>query len=179
MLLVPNANLSWIKRTIRPVYSWDQAIPKACFVDPEWDKSVDVYPGMVLMKTSGQNVTLLDGTGVPYGLSAFYQAPKLGIDEIEMQGVNAAAAWVMDPGAEFEIIAPAFDSEVTWTEPGDGTIALVHAYVSGAKRGKLCPADPNAGGTSADATISAKPVGRLMEVNSTSSIVIGGLYGTE
>jgi hypothetical protein len=162
-------NLSYLKRTIRPIYAFTQATPKAAFVDPAWDKSVDIYPGMALMKTSGDNVTLINGTGTPYGLSAFFMAPVLGIDEISDQGVNAAAVWVLSQDAEFEVLAPAFDTTVSWTDPGDGTFVLVGAYTSGAKRGQLCPM-----GTAGAA---AYPVARLLQVVSSTKIRVGGLRG--
>jgi hypothetical protein len=168
MLRVP-LNLSYIKRTIRPNYAFTQATPKSVLVDPAWDKSVDIYPGMCLMKTAGQNVTLINGTGTPYGLSAFYMAPQYGIDEITEQGVNAAAVWILSQDAEFEILAPAFDTTVSWTDPGDGTVVLVGAYTSGAKRGQLCPM--GTGGAT------AYPVARLLQVVSATKIVVGGLRG--
>lgn len=169
MLRVP-LNKSYIKRTIRPLYGWSQATPKSQLVDPAWDSSVPIYPGMALMKTVGENVSLLNATGVPYGLSAFYMGGD-GIDEITEQGVNACAVWVLGPDAEFEILAPAFDPALAWAEPLDGTLLLVHAYVAGPLRGKLCPA-----GT---AGASADPVAKLIKVNSATKITIGGLTGRE
>jgi hypothetical protein len=168
VLRVPLA-LSYIKRTIRPLYAWTQSTPKSMFVDPAWDKSVDIYPGMALMKTAGENVTLLNTVGIPYGLSAFYLAPVFGIDEITEQGINACAVWTLESDAEFQILAPAFDTTVSWTDPGDGTIVLVSAYTSGAKRGQLCPA-----GTSGACST---PIARLISVDSPTQITIGGLAG--
>lgn len=170
MLRVP-LNLSYVKSTLRPLYAFAQATPASVFIDPAWDKSVDIYPGMVLMKTAGENVTLINATGVPYGLAGFYMAPAYGIDQVTEQGVNAAAAWVLGgPDAQFEVLAPAFDTTATWTEPGDGTLPLVYAQTAGANRGKLVPV-----GTSG---ASSRPVARLLKVESTTSIIIGGLGGT-
>lgn len=160
-------NLSYLKRTLRPLYGWAQATPKSQFIDPAWDRSVDIYPGMCLMKTVGENVTLVDGTGDPYGLAAFFMAPVLGIDEITEQGINAVGVWALGPDAEFEVLSPAFNASLSWTEPTDGTITLVHAYASGAHRGQLCPA-----GTGSATT---KPIARLIKVNSSTKITIGGL----
>lgn len=160
---------AYIKRTFRPLYGWDQMTPKSMYLDSAWDRSVAIWPGMCMMKTVGENVSLVDGTGVPYGFSGLYIGGD-GIDEVLDQGVNACAVWVMAADAEAEILAPAFDSALTWTEPTDGTITLVHAKVSGATRGKLVPA-----GTAASTT---RPVARLLKVNSTSKITIGGLSGT-
>lgn len=168
MLRTPLA-LSYLKRTLRPLYANTQATPQSMFLDPAWDRSVDIYPGMALMKTSGQNVTLLNATGIPWGLSAFFEAPVLGITEITNQGVNAVAVWVLGPDSEFEVLAPAFDTAATWTDPGDGTIVLVSAYTSTAKRGQLCPA-----GTANSATV---PIARLVAISSATKIVIAGLTG--
>lgn len=170
MLRVP-LNKSYIKRTIRPLYAFAQATPKACFVDPAWDSSVAIYPGMALMKTQGDNVTLISTVGVTYGLSAFYMGGD-GIDEITEQGVNAAAVWVLSTDAEFEILDPAFDSTVSWTDPSDGTVQLVTAYTAGAKRGKLVPVGTaSAGGN----TVGTVAIARLLKVNSATKITIGGL----
>lgn len=165
---------AYIKRTIRPTYAFTQATPKSMFLDPNWNKSVDIFPGMALMKTAGENVTLLGSGGTPVGLSAFYCAPVFGIDEITEQGVNACAYWHMGSDAEFQILAPAFDTAVSWTDPGNGTLQLVTAYTAGPKRGMLCPV-----GTS-DSTNqpSSIAIGRLLEVNSATQITIGGLTGT-
>lgn len=165
MMRVPLAK-AYIKRTIRPLYGWTQATPKAAMLDPAWDGSVPIYPGMALMRTTGEAVTLLNGTGVPMGLSAFYEGGD-GIFEISEQGVNACAVWVMDPDAEFEVLAPAFDSSLSWVDPGDGTAVKIGAYTSGAKRGQLCPM-----GT---AGASSKALGKLVKVASSTKIVIGGL----
>jgi hypothetical protein len=169
MLRVPLAK-AHIKRTIRPLYGWTQSTPKSQFLDPAWDGSVPIFPGMAMMKTAGEGITLLNGTGDPYGLSAFYEGGE-GIFEISEQGVNACAVWVLADDAEFEVMDPAFDPTVSWTEPLDGTLKLVHAYVSGAKRGRLCPE-----GT---AGASAKPVAKLVKVNSPTKITIGGLSPTD
>jgi hypothetical protein len=166
MLRTP-LNLNYLKRTLRPLYANTQATPQGVLLDPAWDSSVDIYPGMALMKTSGQNVTLINGTGTIFGLADFFEAPVLGIREITDSGVNACAAWILGPDAQFQVLAPAFDTSVTWTDPGDGTTTLVSAYTSGAKRGQLCPA-----GTAGAATAA---IARLIAVNSASSITIGGL----
>ena len=157
---------SYIKRTIRPLYGWTQSTPASCFLDPAWDRSVNIWPGMVFMRTSGENVTLLNATGVPYGLGALYVGGD-GIDEPLDAGINAFAVWKLAPDAEFEVLAPAFDTTATWTDPGDGTELLIYGQTAGANRGKLVPA-----GT---AGASAQPVARLLKVNSATKITIGGL----
>lgn len=165
MIRVRAAN-SHIKRTFRPIYGWTQATPKSVFLDPAWDRSVPIYPGMVLMKGVGELVTLIDATGTPYGFAGDYVGGD-GYDPLLDVGINAFSAWVMGRDAEAEILAPAFDDTQTWAEPTNGTIALVYAQTAGANRGKLVPS-----GTSG---ASSQPVGRLLKVASPSKIVIGGL----
>lgn len=157
---------SYIKRTIRPLYGWTQSTPASCFLDAAWDRSVPIWPGMVFMKTTGENVTLLNATGVPYGLGGLYVGGD-GIDEPLDAGINTFAVWKLAPDAEFEILAPAFDTTATWAEAGDGTEVLIYGQTAGANRGKLVPA-----GT---AGASAQPVARLLKVNSATKITIGGL----
>jgi hypothetical protein len=157
---------SYIKRTIRVIYGWTQATPKSVYLDPAWDRSVAIWPGMGLARTSGDQVTLVGASMVPYGFASQYIGGD-GIDELLDQGVNATAVWVLAPDAEAEILAPAFDTTLTWTDPGDGTEALVYVQTTGATRGKLVPA-----GTSG---ASAQPIARLLKVNSASKITVGGL----
>lgn len=163
---------SYIKRTIRPLYAWTQSTPKSCFLDSAWDRSVQIWPGMAFEKTSGENVTLVSAASHKVvGLGALYVGGDE-IDEVLDAGINAFAVWVLGADAEFEILAPAFDTASTWTDPGDGTITLVYAFVDGAKRGKLCPAGASGG------TLTTNPVARLLKVNSATKITIGGLSGT-
>ncbi|WP_428957933.1 hypothetical protein [Streptomyces sp. cg35] len=166
MIRVRAAN-AHIKRTIRPTYAWTQATPKSVFLDPAWDRSVKIYPGMALVRTTGEQVSLV-GTAAQhvYGLAADYVGGD-DFDPLLDVGLNATAVWVMGSDAEFEILAPAFDDTLTWTDPGNGVEVLVHAQTTGANRGKLVPA-----GTSGATT---NPVARLLKVNSPSKITIGGL----
>lgn len=157
---------AYIKRTIRPLYGWTQTTPKAQFLDPAWDRSTPIWPGMVMMKTSGENVTLLNGVGSPLGLSALYIGGD-GIDEVADSGVNATAVWVLGTDAEFEILAPAFDPTLSYVENANGTDTYLHASTTGANRGKLVPA-----GT---VGASAAPVVRLLKVVSPNKIIVGGL----
>ena len=168
MLRVP-MNKSHIKRTLRLLYGFNQTTPKDQKLDPAWDRSTPIYPGMVAMKTKGDLVTLINGTGTPMGLFGSYIGGD-GIDEVADQGVNSVPVWVLGPDAEMEVLAPAFDTTAAWVDPADGTRALVFAQTAGANRGKLVPA-----GT---AGASAKPVAHLVRVDSASKIVIGGLVGT-
>jgi hypothetical protein len=171
----------YIKRTIRPLYSWTQATPKACFLDPNWQRGVPIWPGMGFVRTGGDLVTLSGATtaqmnnatmnatviGQPvYGLGALYVGGD-GIDELLYAGINTFAVWVLGPDAEFEILAPAFDATATWVDPTDGTgAALVAVSITGANQGMLVPYV--AASTSA-------PCARLLKINSSTKLTIGGL----
>jgi hypothetical protein len=180
MLRTP-LNLNYMKRTIRPLYANTQATPKGMFLDPAWAYGVDIYPGMAVQKLAGNVVTLLGGNSagaagsVAYGLSDFFEAPKLGIRQITDSGINACAVWVMDADAEFQVLAPAFDAAQTWTDPSAGTggpATLVCAYTAGPLQGALHPAGiTGAGGN----TAGTAPIARLLSVNNIS--VIGGTAG--
>lgn len=177
-MLRTRLNNSYIKRTVRPLYGWTQATPKSVFLDPGWDRSVAIYPGMVMTRTVGENVSLCGrvvagvtnataANHVPYGLSYGYVGGD-GIDEPLDAGINVFAVWVMDRDAEFEILAPAFDTTQTWTDPSDGTERLIHASTQAGTEGKLVPF----GGAG---TMTTAPVARLLKVNSPTKITIGGL----
>lgn len=183
----------YVKRTIRPLYSWTQATPKPCFLDPGWTRAIPIWPGMGFMRSGGDLVTLMGAnstqmggktmTGsahsgnagsdvtaatVPvYGLGALYVGGD-GIDELLYAGINAFACWVLGPDAEFEILAPAFDATATWTDPTDGSgSALVGVSTATANQGMLVP-------YASSTTVSA-PVARLLKVNSSTKLTIGGL----
>ena len=164
---------AWIHRTLRVLYGWTQTTPADVLLDPAWNRSVQIYPGMVAMKTGGKKVTLINGTGTPYGLFGEYIGGD-GIDEPLERGVNSTAVWVLGPDAEFEVLAPAFDTGASWVDPADGTVVLLHAITDGANRGKLVPA-----GATGRGTLSADPVCRLLGVDSASKIIVGGLHVTD
>ena len=58
-----------IKRTLRELYGHTQSTPKDCLLDPAWDRSVQIWPGMVAMNKSTNAAgasdvcTLIDATG--------------------------------------------------------------------------------------------------------------------
>lgn len=183
----------YVKRTIRPLYSWTQATPKSCFLDPAWTRAVPIWPGMGFVRTGGDLVTLAGANSVQmggktmagsahtgnagsdvtaaavpvYGLGALYVGGD-GIDELLYAGINAFAVWVLGPDAEFEILAPAFDATATWTDPADGSgAAFIGVSTATANQGMLVP-------WSSSTTISA-PVARLLKVNSSTKLTIGGL----
>jgi hypothetical protein len=163
---------SYIKRTFRPLYGWTQQTPKSVFLDPLFDRSVNIFPGMVMSLTGPELVSVFGiaaGLGaaptVPYGFSALYVGGD-GIDEPLDVGINAFAVWVMGPDAEAEVLAPAFDTTASWVNP-TGTAAQVVNAGTGAKAGLLVPA----------AAATAPTIGRLLKVNSATKITIGGLSG--
>jgi hypothetical protein len=177
----------YIKRTIRPLYSWTQATPKACFLDPNWQRSVPIWPGMGFVRTGGDLVTLAGATSaqmnsatmtaVPtatagtlpiYGLGALYVGGD-GIDELLYAGINTFAVWVLGPDAEFEILAPAFDATQSWVDPTDGSgAAFVSVSLSGSNQGMLVP-------FTGVSTSQSAPCARLLKVNSSTKLTIGGL----
>lgn len=171
----------YVKRTIRPLYAWTQATPKPCFLDPAWTRAVPIWPGMGFVRTGGDLVTLAGATAAQmggktmsavasqtpiYGLGALYVGGD-GIDELLYAGINAFAVWVLSPDAEFEILAPAFDATQSWVDPSDGSgAALVGVSLSGANQGMLVPWLSASG---------SAPVARLLKVNSSTKLTIGGL----
>jgi len=191
--------LNYIKRTFRPLYGWTQATPKSGFLDPSWSRSVAIFPGMVVTKTTGNNYTLAGSSNGtvgatanagdrPAGFIAQFVGGN-GVDELLEAGINAIGVWELGPDAEFEVLAPAFDPTLTWAETA-GTDSLIGVSVgngSGAaayNQGQLIPW-ASGGGTVSTANgsyqISTNPIARLIQVESPSSIVIGGLqprYGT-
>lgn len=156
------------KRTIRPLYANHQATPYSCFLDPNWDRSVDIYPGMVMTKLDGEKVTLftLEAHTV-FGLSALFVAPKLGIDELRNINHNVFAAWVGDNQSVFEILAPAFDTSATWVNPTDGSEVLLRVTIGAHAQGPGKITNAASG-----ATVSTDVVGRLIQVVGTNKIVI-------
>ena len=185
----------YIKRTIRPLFAWTQATPKPCFLDPAWTRAVPIWPGMGFVRSGGDLVTLAGANSVQmggktmvgathagnagsdvtalavpvYGLGALYVGGD-GVDELLYAGINAFAVWVLSPDAEFEILAPAFNAAATWTDPTDGSgSALVAVSTAGTNQGMLVPS------TGAGSTTLTSPIARLLKVNSSSKITIGGL----
>jgi hypothetical protein len=195
---------SYIKRTIRPLFAWTQATPKPCYLDPNWTRSVPIWPGMGFVRTGGDLVTLagsnatqmgsaytMAGTGTTigstftaaqgppvYGLGALYIGGD-GIDELLYAGINAFAVWVLGPDAEFEILAPAFDTTQTWVDPSDtGHVGagstLVAVSTTGSNQGMLVPYGSAATPPVPVANVT-QPVARLLKVNSSTKLTIGGL----
>ena len=68
------------------------------------------------------------GNQKPYGLSALFVAPVLGIDEVTATGTNLFTVWIGGEQAFFEVLAPAFDTTSTsWNPVTDGGVQLLTA----------------------------------------------------
>ena len=164
-----------IKRTLRELYGHTQSTPKDVLLDPAWDRSVQIYPGMVAMNKATNAAgasdvcTLIDATGAPYGLFGEFIG-GYGIDEPLLRGINAISVWVLSSGSEFEVLAPAFDTTATWTFPTNGTPLPIFAVTAGPGRGKICPAAAGAGNTAGTIAI-----GRALSRPSTDRLIIAGL----
>ena len=147
------------KRTLRPLYATHQATPWGGFLDPDWAQTFDILPGTVMARSYGEVFTPFTGaTGqVPFGLSALFVAPTLGVTEVTGDGTNLFTVWVGDSQAVFEVLAPAFDTTADWT--------VIPGYpkpLTGNSHGKL---------TTAGVT-SKNVIAELIDVVSTDKIVI-------
>lgn len=130
MLRVPMNNVG-ITRTIKAEYP---GLPWAVKLHPEWDRSIDIVPGTVMARIDGETVAPIGQTfgsvvdvskQVPFGLSALFCAPKLGVDEIRSS--DNFTVWVGESDAVFRVLAGAYDEDATWTTPADGSRQLVYA----------------------------------------------------
>ena len=167
--------LAWTKRTFRPLYGWNQATPTSGFLDTGWNRSVAIFPGMVMTRTTGNNFTLIGSGGQttsdrPAGFVGQFIG-GYGVDELLDSTVNALSIWTLAPDAEFEVLAPAFDvtggtSSSGWAQ-SSGAETFVYASISGANQGQLVMSDCS--------TKSGKPVARLVQIESTTSLIIAGL----
>lgn len=161
MFYAPISNPA-LKRTIRPILAQHQATTWPGFLDPNWARTFDIYPGTVMCRLSKEIFTPYVGSGnqKPFGLSAFFVAPQLGVDEVTATGTNLFTVWVGNQDAVFEILAPAFDQTANWTSVNvaDGGIQLLTAT----NQGLLTPT----GVTEANA------IAELVDVESTDKILI-------
>lgn len=160
------------QRTLRPLYAQHQATPYGCFLDPAFDRTVDILPGMVMTRLGSEVVTLFGhgaaaATHEVFGLSNMFVAPQLGIDEVRPTGTNTFAVWIGDNQSVFEVLAPAFAESATWTNPTDGSKVplrvTIGAHADGV--GKLTP-------EAAGATVSAKVAAHLIQVVGTNKIIV-------
>lgn len=158
------------KRTIRPIYAQHQATTYGGFLDPNWNRSFDILPGMVMCRLKDEvftPYTTNNGTPVlpsanakPFGLAALFVAPSMGIDEVTATGTNLFTVWVGGEQAVFEILAPAFDTTAPWsaTQVTDGGIQLLTANATG----QLTPVGVN----------DANAICELVSVESTNKILV-------
>lgn len=146
----PPASNPALKRPLRPLYAQHQATTYGGFLDPSWNRSFDIYPGTVMCRLSKEIFTPYTGAGnqKPYGLSALFVAPQLGVDEVTATSTNLFTVWVGGEQAVFEILAPAFDATANWTSANvtDGGRQLLTAT----NQGLLTPTGVNAGNAIAE-----------------------------
>jgi hypothetical protein len=117
------------KRTLRPLYANHQATPWGGFLDPDLDVNFDILPGTVMQRLYGEVFAPYTGAAgtVPFGLSALFVAPNLGVNEVSSTGTGLFTVWVGGEQAVFEVLAPAFDVEADWpaaNATGPGQILL-------------------------------------------------------
>jgi hypothetical protein len=153
-----------LKRMIRPIYAQHQATTYGGFLDPNWARSFDIYPGTVMTRLTKEIFTPFIGptTGnqKPYGLSALFVAPQLGVDEVTATGTNLFTVWVGGEQAVFEILAPGFDPTANWSAANitDGGFQLLTAT----SQGLLTPTGAN----------NSNAIAELVDVETTSKILV-------
>jgi hypothetical protein len=150
------------KRTLRPIYAQHQATPWAGFLDPAWARTFDILPGTVMARVTAEVFTPYTGAAgqKPFGLSALFCAPTLGIDEVTATGTNLFTVWVGGEQAVFEVVAPAFDTTANWTavNPTNGSRRLLTAT----SQGLLTPNGAN----------ESNAIAELLDVESPSVILV-------
>lgn len=157
---------AFAKRTLRPLYEKHQATPVA--IPLYASESQTIYSGMVATLRTDGTVEICDGTTqVPFGLFALdYNSVINDLDGQPNDLVSASsteagattsgfpfAVWQGGPDAYFRIDAPAFDTTQTYTV------------------GQLLYADA-AGLVSNQLNTDALPIGRVIEVVSSTRMVI-------
>lgn len=151
-----------IHRTLRPILANHQATPYPGFLDPDWMRTFDIYPGTVMVRKEKEIFTpYTAATGQkPFGLSALWCAPTFGVDEVSATGTNLFTVWVGGGQAVFEILAPAFDPDADWAGANvtDGSQQLLTAT----SEGLLTPT----GATTDNA------IAELIDVESTDKILV-------
>ena len=132
MIKVPLNNPA-LKRTLRPLYANHQATPWSGFLDPEWDRSKPIYPGTVMTRLHDEVFAPYTGqaNATPFGLSALFVAPAIGVDEVLDTAQNLFTVWVGGEQALFEVLAPAFDQTANWTLATDGSKQMLTANADG------------------------------------------------
>lgn len=168
-----------LKRMIRPIYAQHQATTYGGFLDPNWTRSFDIYPGTVMCRLTKEIFTPYIGgaasTAKPFGLSSLFCAPQLGVDEITATGTNLFTVWVGGEQAVFEILAPGFDATASWStlNPTDGGVVLLTAT----SQGLLTPTGANNQNSIAelvDVETTSKILIRMNRYNFASTVAVGG-----
>jgi hypothetical protein len=149
------------KRTIRPLYHWNSAVPYACFVDTSSiTASTVVVPGMVASKTTGEMMRVANATTVPFGLFDNF----IHGDMDEIGDGTEISVWRGGGDATFEVLAgpdsssTPLDPTVTWTSL-NATAGGVLLY-------------SNASGQLTNVDGGSVPVARLVEAVSNAKIVV-------
>ena len=148
------------KRTLRPLYAQHQATPYGGFLDPDLNVNFDILPGTVMQRLYGEVFAPYVGAAgtVPFGLSALFVAPTLGVNEVSSTGTGLFTVWVGGDQAVFEVLAPAFDTTATWPTVTGPARRMLTAN----NKGRLTPA----GVTSENA------IAELIDIPSPDKIVI-------
>ena len=163
MFRVPLSNPA-IKRTIRPLYAQHQATPWAGFLDPTWGSdpanTFDIFPGTVMTRVTKEVFRPYTGAAgqVPFGLSCFFVAPRLGVDEVIDTGSNMFSVWVGGDDSLFEVLAPAFDAAGIPALATNGSVQLL----TGNAQGKL----------TADGATADNAIAELIDVVSADKITV-------
>ena len=175
MFYAPVSNPA-LKRMIRPIYAQHQATTYGGFLDPNFTRTFDIYPGTVMCRLTKEVFTPYTGTGnqKPFGLSALFVAPQLGVDEVTATGTNLFTVWVGGEQAVFEILAPGFDPTANWSSanPTDGGVQLLTAT----SQGLLTPTGANNGNAIAelvDVPTTSKILIRLNRYNFGTAVTVG------
>lgn len=163
-----------IQRTLQAKYAQTQATAHTGFLDPNWTRQHDIYPGSVMKRLADETFTLWDGVDEPFGLSSLFVAPSLGMDEVLGTGGNEFTVWTFDSQALFEVLAPAFDQEADWASAATthGGVCLLTGTTSAVTLpsglvqppGVLTPTGAN----------NSNSICELISVESTSKILIRG-----
>ena len=145
------------KRTLRGLYIWHQATPYACFLDRTAVTTQIVVPGMVASKTTGEQMTISNGTAVPFGLCANFINGTMD----ELGGGTEIGVYRGGNDATFEVLAGITGetplAAVTWT--------TLNATAGGV------PLHSDANGRLSNAVL-GPVVARLVEAVSNSKIII-------
>jgi len=167
MLRANKLSRAFQKRTIRPLYHYNSAVPYAAFLDTvNVPSTTIIYPGMVAYKTTGEQMAVANPSYAPFGL--FNNFIHGDMDEIG-DGTEIAV-WVGSVNAVFEVLAGPNSSEtpldpnVTWTSLN--AVSNVGLYAD--TNGRLTTSSAN-GGT---ATASSYRCGTLIEAISQNKITI-------